>query len=74
MEHRAESKDHVDALSRPVATAVQGGTLDKVKVTRKQARDTPARNGSQKPVAENESSLQEEATFRIGENQMNYAS
>jgi hypothetical protein len=31
----------VDALSSHVATAVQGSTLDKVKVPRKQARDTP---------------------------------
>ena len=31
----------MDALSLHVATAVQGGTLDKVKVPRKQARDTP---------------------------------
>ena len=54
VEHRAESKKgHVDALSSHVATAVQGGTLDKVKVPRKQARDTPCakrevRNPSQK--------------------------
>ena len=42
VEHRAESKKgHVDALSRHVATAVQGGTLDKVKVPCKKARDTP---------------------------------
>ena len=31
----------MEALSRHVPTAVQGGTLDKVKVPRKQARDTP---------------------------------